>query len=162
MEASVTCNVYNRLVGVSALCTDSRTKSVAHSAKTAACYKLMGVLICVILSRPHLRLTYLGCDKRLAACQLVKRFDKMLRGKSKFVCAFLSALVLLFPCLYFAHPAAVRLLRDQLYQLLHNICAVADNLMINLYVLVYFSRVDVYMKYLCVGGEGLRITYYSV
>ena len=34
--------------------------------------------------------------------------------------------------------------------------------MINLYVLVYFSRVDVYMKYLCIGGEGLRIAYYSV
>ena len=122
----------------------------------------MRVLICVILSRPHLRLTYLGCDKRLAACQLVKRFDKMLRSKSKLVCAFLSALVLLLPRLYFAHPATVRLLRNELYQLFHNIGAVADNLMINLYVLVYFSRVNVYMKSLCVGGEGLRIANYSV
>ena len=122
----------------------------------------MRVLICVILSRPHLRLTYLGCDKRLAVCQLVKRFYKMLRSKSKLVCAFLPALVLLLPRLYFAHPTAVRLLRNQLYQLFHNIGAVTDNLMINLYVLVYFSRVDVYMKYLCIGGEGLRITYYSV
>ena len=112
MEASVACNVYNRLVGVAALCADSRTKSVAHSAKTAACDKLVRVLICVILSRPHLRLTYLCCDKRLAVCQLVKRFYKVLRGKSKLVCAFLPALVLLLPRLYFAHPAAVRLLRD--------------------------------------------------
>ena len=86
----------------------------------------------------------------------------MLRSKSKLVCAFLSALVLLLPRLYLAHPVGVRLLRNELYQLFHNIGAVADNLMINLYVLVYFGRVNIYVKYLCVGGEGLRIADYSV
>ena len=56
----------------------------------------------------------------------------------------------------------MRLLRYKLYQLLHYIGAVAYNLVIYFYILVYLRRIDIYMKYLCVGSKGLGIAYYSV
>ena len=86
-ETAVSGNIDNRLILTAHLRTNRCTQTVAHGAQTAGGQKLSRTFVFIILCRPHLMLSDIGTDDRIAAGYLVDLFHDIRTGQNFLVVA---------------------------------------------------------------------------
>ena len=139
-ETAVPGNVHDNLVRQRRLHADGCSQAVAHRAEAAGSKQLPGLLIAIILCRPHLVLSHFRDDLCISLRQPVDLLHDEGAGQPSFIIPERIQPCQLHALLY---PLLMILRADQRIEALEHFIAVSGNAHIHLDILVDLSRVDI-------------------